>query len=61
MGDRYVYQGADNDLLFESTDPHHQGGNCKHCDKTRLVDRDARPDTEPQIHYGTIGSGNTGI
>jgi nucleoside phosphorylase len=54
----YVYQGADNDLLFESTYPHHQGRSCENCDRTRLVDRDARPNTEPQIHYGTIGSGN---
>jgi nucleoside phosphorylase len=58
MAGLYVYQGADNDLLFESTYPHHQGRNCKDCDRTRSVDRDARPDTVPQIHYGTIGSGN---
>ena len=58
MAGQYVYQGADNDVLFESTYPHHQGRTCKGCDRTRSVDRDARPDTEPQIHFGTIGSGN---
>jgi nucleoside phosphorylase len=58
MAGQYVYQGVDNDILFESTYPHHQGRTCKDCDKTKLVDRDARPDTDPQIHYGIIGSGN---
>jgi nucleoside phosphorylase len=58
MAGQYVCQGADNDLLFESTYPHHQGRTCKDCDRTKLIDRDARPTTDPQIHYGTIGSGN---
>jgi nucleoside phosphorylase len=61
MADRYVYQGADNDLLFEPTYSHYQGRDCRHCDTTRLVGRDARPNSEPQIHYGTIGSGNAVI
>jgi len=55
---KYVYQGADNDLLFESTYPHHQGRTCRDCDRTKLIDRDVRPNTDPQIHYGTIGSSN---
>jgi nucleoside phosphorylase len=58
MAGQYVYQGADNDLLFESTYPRHQDRTCKDCDRTKLIDRDARPNTDPQIHYGTIGSGN---
>jgi nucleoside phosphorylase len=61
MAGHYVYQGAENDLLFESTYPHHPGCNCKDCDRTRSVDRDARPDNEPQIHYGIIGSSNAVI
>lgn len=61
MAEHYVYQGADNDLLFGSAHPHHHGRTCKDCDRTGLVDRDARLSTEPQIHYGTIGSGNTVI
>jgi nucleoside phosphorylase len=61
MGRQYIYQGADNDLLFESIYPHQQGRTCKDCDRTKLVDRDVRLDTDPQIHYGTIGSGNTVI
>jgi hypothetical protein len=44
--------------LFESTYPHRQG---QDCDRTKSVDRDARPDTDPQIHYGTIDSGNAVI
>jgi nucleoside phosphorylase len=61
MAAKYVYQGADNDLLFESTYPHQQGPTCKHCDRTKSVDREDRSDTDPQIHYGTIGSGNVVI
>jgi nucleoside phosphorylase len=61
MAGQYIYQGIENDLLFESTYPHHQGRTCKDCDRTKSVDRDARPDTDPQIHYGTIGSGNAVI
>jgi nucleoside phosphorylase len=61
MAGTYVYQGADNDILFESTHPHLKGRTCKDCDRTGLVDRDTRPDTDPQIHYGTIGSGNAVI
>ena len=58
MVGQYIYPGVDNDLLFESTYPHQQGRTCKDCDRTKSVDRDIRPDTDPQIHYGTIGSGN---
>jgi nucleoside phosphorylase len=61
MMGQYVYQGAENDLFFESTYLHQQGRTCKDCDRTKLIDRDARPDTDPQIHYGTIGSGNVVI
>jgi nucleoside phosphorylase len=61
MAGQYVYQGAGNDLLFESTYLHHRGRTCKNCDRTKSVDRDARSDTDPQIHYGTVGSGNVVI
>jgi nucleoside phosphorylase len=47
--------------LFESTYLHHRGRTCKDCDRTKSVARDARSDTDPQIHYGTIGSGNAVI
>ena len=61
MAGQYVYQGAENDILFESTYLHHHGRTCKDCDRTKSIDRDDRHDTEPQIHYGTIGSGNAVI
>jgi nucleoside phosphorylase len=61
MAGQYIYQGVNNDLLFESTYPHQRGRTCKDCDRIKLVDRDVRLDTDPQIHYGTIGSGNAVI
>jgi nucleoside phosphorylase len=61
MVGQYIYQGADSDLLFESTYPHQRGRTCKDCDRTKLVDRDVRLDADPQIHYGTISSGNAVI
>ncbi|KAK6337054.1 hypothetical protein TWF718_009840 [Orbilia javanica] len=54
----YVYQGAENDLLFK-TEYNHQGGNsCRNCDRGKIVDRELREGTSPSIHYGTIGSAN---
>jgi nucleoside phosphorylase len=58
---QYIYQGADNDVFFKSTYLYHGDRNCKDCDRTKTASRDARPDTDPQIHYGTIGSGNAVI
>jgi nucleoside phosphorylase len=61
MAEKYTYQGTDNDRLFDATYPHQAGGTCKNCDPMKVVDRVHRPDTDPQIHYGTIGSSNTVI
>jgi nucleoside phosphorylase len=61
MAEKYIYQGRDKDHLFEATYPHQAGGTCKNCDLMKVVDRVHRPDTDPQIHYGTIGSSNTVI
>jgi hypothetical protein len=58
MGEKYAYQGMDNDRLFEAICPHQSGDTCKDCDLTKVVDRVCRPDTDPRIHYGIIGSGN---
>ena len=58
MGEKYAHQGIDNDRLFEATYPHQAGDTCKNCDPTKVVDRVSRPDTDPQTHYGIIGSGN---
>jgi nucleoside phosphorylase len=58
MEAQYKYQGMHNDRLFLAIYPHQTGSTCKNCDSTKVVDRDDRPDTDPQIHYGTIGSVN---
>jgi hypothetical protein len=58
---QYVQQGMDNNLLFVSTYPHHQGRTCKDCDRTNSVNWDGRPDTNSQIHYESIGSGDAVI
>ena len=58
MVGKYSFQGVENDHLFESAYPHHQGRTCEDCDTTKIVRRDARFGTDPQIHYGTIGSSN---
>ena len=59
LGATVVYQGKDNDQLFEA-DYDHQEGNatCEGCDVGRLVHRPERSSTEPAIHYGLIASGN---
>lgn len=56
--DGYVYQGSENDRLFKSSSYHQPGNDCSICDPAELVTRKKRPDDEPQVHYGTIGSGN---
>jgi nucleoside phosphorylase len=45
--DGYVHQGAENDRLFKATEPREE------------IPRQPRDSTEPEIHYGTIASGNT--
>jgi nucleoside phosphorylase len=59
LGSNYIYQGAENDILFKA-DYDHIGDNasCDQCDKAMLVSRPTRDDTRPEIHYGTIASGN---
>lgn len=43
----YVHQGVENDRLFSATEPYEE------------IQREPRESTEPEIHYGTIASGNT--
>ncbi|KAL6229077.1 nucleoside phosphorylase domain-containing protein [Aspergillus navahoensis] len=43
----YLYQGVENDRLFKTSDPGEE------------IQREPRDSTEPEIHYGTIASGNT--
>lgn len=47
------------DRLFHSTYEHVPNReNCDQCDQSRLIQRLPRESAEPQIHYGTIASGN---
>jgi len=56
---KYMYQGAENDVLF-TAEYNHVGddANCGQCDKSMIVSRTTRYGTAPCIHYGTIASGN---
>jgi nucleoside phosphorylase len=58
MGQTYRYQGADNDQLFEATYNHEGDETCDKCDPKLIVQRPARRDSIPRIHYGNIASGN---
>lgn len=73
----FIYQGAENDRLFEPTSVHVSGGisyrnlsggikrrwiddtqSCDGCDAEREIEREERPTSDPEIHYGTIASGD---
>jgi nucleoside phosphorylase len=58
MGQTYRYQGADRDQLFEATYDHEGDETCDGCDPKLIVQRPARKDSAPRIHYGNIASGN---
>jgi nucleoside phosphorylase len=55
----YVYQGQDNDKLFEASYIHSSSMGCDDCDPTRIIPRATRSDPDvPEVHYGVIASGN---
>jgi nucleoside phosphorylase len=69
----FVYQGAENDRLFKAKYDHVEVKNdeddeddqdseddraCSECDSKQEVRRKPRQSNEPEIHYGTIASGN---
>jgi nucleoside phosphorylase len=58
MGQTYLYQVADHDQLFEATYDHEGDETCDECDPTLIMQRPAREDSTPRIHYGNIASGN---
>jgi len=58
MGHDYRYQGADCDQLFESTYDHEGDETCDECDPKLIVQRPARENSIPRIHYGNIASGS---
>lgn len=53
-----THRGQDEDLLFKAEYEHEEEEEetCEHCDKNRLMTRQPRPSTDPQIHYGLIAS-----
>ncbi|CAG7990738.1 unnamed protein product [Penicillium salamii] len=55
----YTHQGFDNDRLFKASCDHVPGLDCQGCDTADEIQRDPRETSDPDIHYGTIGSGNT--
>jgi nucleoside phosphorylase len=58
MDQTYRYQDADHDQLFEATYDHKGDETCGECDPKLIVQRPARKDSTPKIHYGNIASGN---
>ena len=49
---------AGDDVLFEAVYNHVGGSNCTSCDNAKKLQREARTVDTPEIHYGTIASGN---
>jgi nucleoside phosphorylase len=56
----FKHLGMDNDSLFEARYNHvsSTGETCEACNSSYVVRRDDRHTNEPQVHYGTIASGN---
>ncbi|KAK4937727.1 hypothetical protein LTR66_015162 [Elasticomyces elasticus] len=54
----YIHQGVDNDRLFKTMCDHVPGPDCRGCNMADEVERDSRDTADPEIHYGTIASGN---
>ncbi|KAL1616049.1 hypothetical protein SLS56_011586 [Neofusicoccum ribis] len=62
MEEEHVYQGVEQDELYEASYDYNGGPTCKNCNKSRLVDRGGlRKNDTPKIFYGTIGCGNVVI
>ncbi|PYI09865.1 purine and uridine phosphorylase [Aspergillus sclerotiicarbonarius CBS 121057] len=61
MIEEYNYQSTAHDQLFRSGFEHSGGNDCHGCDPAEAVTRVCRPNTNPAIHYGTIGSSNAVI
>ncbi|KAL4914796.1 nucleoside phosphorylase domain-containing protein [Aspergillus aurantiobrunneus] len=54
----YAHQGFENDRLFESSYNHVAGHDCRSSDAKEEIEREKRDSADPEIHYGTIASGN---
>ena len=55
----FRHQGLENDRLFKPSCEHAQGIGCFSCDPNEEIKREVRGSTMPEVHYGTIASGNT--
>ncbi|KAK2730815.1 g-protein beta wd-40 repeats containing [Colletotrichum kahawae] len=59
MKKKFSYQGSSNDCLYQAEYEHiERDSTCDQCERTHTIQREARDDTDPVIHYGTIASGN---
>lgn len=58
-GPGYIYQGQENDKLFEASYVHTSDMGCDDCDPARIISRAPRQNPDvPRVHYGVIASGN---
>jgi nucleoside phosphorylase len=58
MQSQYSLPATEPDQLFLASYVHQSGKTCDECDQRQTISRSARSDSEPRIHYGTIGSAN---
>lgn len=62
MRSTFVYQGAQCDRLYSARYDHVESEDeldeCQRCDPGKVLSRPPRPTEDPEIHYGTIASGN---
>ena len=59
LAPEYTYPGVDNDTLFQAGYKHEgRSAVCVECLQSKSVARPRRQSIHPQIHYGTIASGN---
>lgn len=66
LGDQFRHPGLEHDLLFKSDYEHTGGYNsyCVGCDNTKLVEREARTESQKEkfiFHQGRIATGNSVI
>lgn len=56
---QYAQRPTAPDVLYETTFAHPlEALTCKKCDPDRQIDREDRMNTAPQVHFGTIASGD---
>lgn len=54
----FIREEAGLDVLFRAVYKHTGGADCSRCSTEDVVQRAVRESQEPEIHYGTIASGN---